>query len=54
MWQMMRKMMAGVCFLLWVSQVAAAVSVTDDEGHTVTLPQPAQRIVSLSPHVTEM
>ena len=51
---MMRKMMAGVCFLLWVSQVAAAVSVTDDEGHTVTLPQPAQRIVSLSPHVTEM
>ena len=54
MWQMMRKMMAGVCFLWWVSQVAAAVSVTDDEGHTVTLPQPAQRIVSLSPHVTEM
>lgn len=54
MWQMMRKMMAGVCFLLWVSQVTAAVSVTDDEGYTVTLSHPAQRIVSLSPHATEM
>lgn len=54
MWQMMRKMMTGVFFLLWVSQVMAAVSVTDDEGHTVTLMHPAQRIVSLSPHATEM
>ncbi len=54
MWQMMRKMMTGVFFLLWVSQVMAAVSVTDDEGHTVTLRHPAQRIVSLSPHATEM
>lgn len=32
----------------------AAVSVTDDAGRTVTLARPAQRIVSLAPHATEM
>ena len=31
----------------------AAVIVQDDTGRTVNLPQPAQRIVSLAPHVTE-
>ncbi|ASW00215.1 cobalamin-binding protein [Paraburkholderia aromaticivorans] len=32
----------------------AAVSVIDDTGATVTLPAPAQRVISLAPHVTEM
>jgi iron complex transport system substrate-binding protein len=32
----------------------AAISVTDDSGHTVTLAAPAQRIVSLGPHATEL
>ncbi|QET03620.1 MULTISPECIES: cobalamin-binding protein [unclassified Cupriavidus] len=32
----------------------AAVSVIDDAGQTVTLAQPARRIVSLAPHVTEL
>ncbi|WP_265919479.1 cobalamin-binding protein [Cupriavidus nantongensis] len=32
----------------------ATVSVTDDAGQTVTLAQPARRVVSLAPHVTEM
>ncbi|ABE29489.1 periplasmic binding family protein [Paraburkholderia xenovorans LB400] len=32
----------------------AAVSVTDDTGATVTLPAPAQRVISLAPHVTEL
>jgi iron complex transport system substrate-binding protein len=32
---------------------AAAVAVQDDTGQTVRLAQPARRIVSLSPHVTE-
>jgi iron complex transport system substrate-binding protein len=31
----------------------ARLSVTDDEGHTVELAQPAQRIVSLAPALTE-
>jgi iron complex transport system substrate-binding protein len=33
---------------------AAAISVTDDSGATVTLAAPAQRVISLAPHVTEM
>lgn len=32
----------------------AAVSVSDSSGRTITLPQPAQRIVSLAPHLTEL
>jgi iron complex transport system substrate-binding protein len=30
------------------------ISITDDVGRTVSLGQPAQRIVSLAPHVTEL
>lgn len=33
---------------------AAPVSAVDDFGNTVTLPAPAQRVVSLSPHITEL
>ncbi len=32
----------------------AAVQVVDDDGRTVTLAQPARRIVSLAPHTTEL
>lgn len=32
----------------------AAIQVQDDAGHTVVLPQPAQRIISMAPHVTEL
>jgi iron complex transport system substrate-binding protein len=32
----------------------AAITVQDDAGDMVTLQQPARRVVSLSPHVTEM
>lgn len=32
----------------------AAITVTDDDGQVVTLQQPARRVVSLAPHVTEM
>lgn len=40
------------CLACAVSQ--AAVSVTDDLGQTITLNRPAQRIVTLAPHVTEL
>ncbi len=40
--------------MLLMSPVQAVVSVTDDMGHEVRLSQPAQRIVSLAPHVTEL
>jgi iron complex transport system substrate-binding protein len=33
---------------------AAAISVQDDAGRTVTLAQPARRIVTTAPHITEM
>jgi iron complex transport system substrate-binding protein len=33
---------------------SAAVSAVDDTGRTITLTAPAQRIVSLSPHLTEL
>lgn len=33
---------------------AQAVSSVDDHGRTLTLPRPAQRIISLAPHATEL
>lgn len=32
----------------------AAVSVQDDQGNTIVLQQPAQRVVTLAPHATEL
>lgn len=40
---------SGLC-----GNAGAAVSVVDDAGQTVTLDQPARRVISLAPHVTEM
>ncbi|MDH4133982.1 MAG: cobalamin-binding protein [Gammaproteobacteria bacterium] len=34
--------------------MAGELRVTDDAGRTLTLAQPAQRIVSLAPHITEL
>lgn len=34
--------------------LAAPVSVIDDQGSRVSLPAPAQRVISLAPHVTEL
>jgi len=39
---------------LAASQVQAAVTVKDDDGNTITLQKPAQRVISLAPHVTEL
>ncbi|MFH1815833.1 MAG: cobalamin-binding protein [Pseudomonadota bacterium] len=40
--------------MLATAPARAGVSVTDDAGRSVVLPAPAQRIVSLAPHVTEL
>lgn len=40
--------------LLPVSAALGAITVVDDAKRNVTLPQPARRIVSLSPHATEI
>ncbi|MDP1607128.1 MAG: cobalamin-binding protein [Rhodocyclaceae bacterium] len=43
-----------LCLLVFFSVIARAeVVVTDDTGATVRLKEPARRIVSLAPHVTE-
>lgn len=42
------------CSAAAFAAISAAVSVQDDAGHTVTLPVPATRIVSLAPHATEL
>jgi iron complex transport system substrate-binding protein len=38
----------------FASQSHAAITVTDDTGAAVTLTAPAQRVISLAPHVTEL
>ncbi len=45
---------ALITFSLSLSSALAAITVTDDGGHVLSLPRPAERIVSLSPHATEL
>jgi iron complex transport system substrate-binding protein len=46
------RVLLGVLLVLSLP-LRAEVSVQDDAGRTVTLPAPAQRIISLAPHITE-
>ncbi|OON59092.1 cobalamin-binding protein [Massilia sp. KIM] len=48
----MKKMMLLACML--AAQAQAAITVKDDAGRTVTLAKPAERVISMAPHVTEM
>jgi len=43
--------MAAWCFM---HAATAAITVTDDRGKSITLPQTATRIISLTPHLTEL
>jgi iron complex transport system substrate-binding protein len=47
-------LLAGALAALQVPPAHAAVSARDDDGNTVTLQKPAQRVISLAPHVTEL
>lgn len=49
----LRALAAVLCGLA-MSVAHAEVAVIDDTGHRVVLAKPAQRIVSLAPHVTEL
>ncbi|WP_423198234.1 MULTISPECIES: cobalamin-binding protein [unclassified Cupriavidus] len=49
-----RALTAALALSLPYVAAHAAISVIDDSGQTVTLAQPARRIVSLAPHVTEL
>jgi len=44
----------AVMLALWSAAAWAAVSAVDSAGRRVSLPAPAQRIVSVAPHVTEL
>jgi len=44
----------GLALMLLHGAAGAAVTVSDDSGRRVTLARPAQRIISMSPHVTEL
>jgi iron complex transport system substrate-binding protein len=50
------KLKALLCaaLALAVGSAHAAITVLDDAGNKVTVPKPAQRIISFSPHVTEL
>jgi iron complex transport system substrate-binding protein len=50
----MIKKILPLAALLIATQADATITVRDDDGNTVTLQKPAQRIISLAPHVTEL
>lgn len=51
----MNKLMAALLAAsVMTSASAAPISVRDDDGNVVTLQKPAQRIISMAPHVTEL
>lgn len=50
----MRFSLLPVALILLAGSARAEVAVTDDSGHVVKLAAPAKRIVSLSPHITEV
>ena len=51
----MRKYLIVVFFSFFAFTLAQGeIQAVDDEGNTVRLDTPAQRIVSLAPHITEM
>lgn len=39
---------------LVATQAAASITVRDDAGNSVTLAQPARRVIAMAPHVTEL
>ncbi|MGP1678761.1 MAG: cobalamin-binding protein [Burkholderiales bacterium] len=43
-----------VAMIVLVSAAAAEIRLTDDAGRSVSLKQPARRIISLTPHMTEL
>src|SRR5438067_1849994 len=53
--RLMKRSIITAALLLAASlQAQAAVSVKDDAGATVTVAKPAQRVIALAPHVTEL
>ncbi len=51
---MIHRITLGLCLLLAMSVQAATVRLVDDAGQTLEFSQPPQRIISLTPHLTEL
>ena len=49
----MRLKLLGFILFLYTSAAVAGISVTDNHGRVIDIAQPAQRVISLAPHVTE-
>jgi len=52
--QLLSAILAGTMITAATSATSAAISVRDDDGQVVTLAKPAQRVISMAPHVTEL
>jgi len=50
----MKKILLSLTMACVAISASAAITVQDDDGNPVTLQKPAQRVVSLAPHVTEL
>ena len=48
------KLAACMALALSATSSNAAITVRDDDGNVVTLQKPAQRVIAMSPHVTEL
>jgi iron complex transport system substrate-binding protein len=48
------KLAACMALALSAATSGAAITVRDDDGNVVTLQKPAQRVIAMSPHVTEL
>jgi iron complex transport system substrate-binding protein len=44
----------AVALLALAGGAHAAITVKDDAGHSVTLARPAQRVIAMAPHITEL
>lgn len=51
---MIRRAILWLCLLLAVPAQAAAIRLVDDAGQVLELDRPPQRIISLTPHLTEL
>jgi iron complex transport system substrate-binding protein len=49
-----RRLVLGLALLLALPAQAAAIRVVDDAGQTLEFARPPQRIISLTPHLTEL
>ncbi len=50
---MFKKSRLLIVVFCWISTAQASITLSDDKGNRVQLIHPAQRIVSLAPHITE-